>query len=92
MTKLEENRVVINEVDRELTKLFEKRFAAVEGIVQYKMENGLPVLDRSREEELIRSREAELPEHLRPYFRSWYEALMASSRQYQTDIIEQNKK
>ena len=91
MTELEKNRAVINEVDKELAKLFEKRFAAVEGIVHYKMEHDLPVLDRTRENELIRTREAELPEHLRPYFSSWYEALMASSRQFQTDIMEQNK-
>ncbi len=88
MNKLEENRAVINEVDRELSRLFIRRFQAVKGIVEYKMEQGMPVLDRSREAQLIAQREAELPEELQPYFRSWYESLLASSRQFQTDMIE----
>ena len=87
MNKLEENRAVISEVDHELTQLFQKRFAAVRELADYKLEQQLPVLDRSREEALIASRLKELPEELQPYFRTWYEGLMAVSRQFQTDLI-----
>ena len=87
MNELEKNRQIINEADQELTRLFIRRFQAVRGIVRYKMENGLPVLDSSREASLIAARRQELPEELQPYFETWYKDLMAVSRQYQTDII-----
>ncbi|MBQ9328734.1 MAG: chorismate mutase [Solobacterium sp.] len=89
MNQLEENRLIINEVDQQLTELFVKRFNAVKGILSYKIEHGLPVLDRSREAELLNSREQEVPEELRPYFRAFYEALIASSRQFQTDHLNE---
>lgn len=48
MNQLEENRAVIGDVDQEMAQLFVRRFEAVRKIAQYKMERGLPVLDRSR--------------------------------------------
>ena len=91
MNKLEENRAVINEVDQELTKLFERRFQAVKEIAQYKMEHHLRVLDRSREALLIQQREAELPDSLKSYFRTWYEGLLAVSRQFQSDLTDRQE-
>ncbi len=90
MNKLEENRAVINDVDREMALLFVRRFAAVQEIAQYKLEQGLPVLDRSREEALIAEKEKLVPEELRPYFRMWYEGMLGASRQFQTDLIAEH--
>ena len=53
MNALEKNRLIINEADDELVKLFEKRMHAVKEILAYKKENGLPVLDASREADNI---------------------------------------
>ena len=91
MNKLEENRAVIGEVDAEMAQLFVRRFEAVREIAQYKLEQGMPVLDRSREEALIAEKEKLLPEELRPYFRMWYEGMLGASRQFQTDLIEAHK-
>ena len=87
MNQLEENRAVIGEVDKEMAKQFVRRFEAVRKIADYKMEQGLPVLDRSREEALIAEKEQLVPEELRPYFRMWYAGMMGASRAYQSDLI-----
>ena len=88
MNQLEESRKVINEVDEQLVKLFEQRFAAVRNVLEYKKENHLPVLDAKREAFLIEKREGEIREELRPYFREFYEALLAASRHYQSDHMD----
>ena len=49
MSKLEEARLTINEVDEAMAQLFEKRMQAVEEVVKYKKEHHLPVLDEKRE-------------------------------------------
>ena len=85
MNSLEESRKVINETDEQLVKLFEQRFAAVKQVLEYKKEHHLPVLDAAREAYLIEKRESEVSEELRPYFRTFYQALLASSRNYQSD-------
>ena len=88
MNTLEESRMIINETDEQLVKLFERRFAAVRQVLEYKKENHLPVLDAAREAYLIAKRESEVSEELRPYFREFYEALLASSRRYQSDHMD----
>ena len=50
MSKLEDARKIINEVDRAMAELFVKRMEAVETVAAYKKERGLPVLDAAREE------------------------------------------
>jgi len=92
MTKLEESRAVIDTVDKELVKLFEQRFQAVKGVMEYKLENGLPVLDSSREQQIIAKHTNELSDpSLAPYFKAWYQNMLAVSRQYQTDLMEEKK-
>ena len=50
MTLLDEKRLEINDIDTQLVQLFEQRMHAVESIIQYKLENQLPILDTGREE------------------------------------------
>ena len=47
---LEESREIINEIDDQMISLFVKRMAAVSMVAEYKYENGLPVLDNTRED------------------------------------------
>ena len=54
MDKLEQARKKINEIDEQMTKLFAERMQAVEMVAEYKKEHGLPVLDKAREDELLR--------------------------------------
>lgn len=50
---LEKNRLLINEIDKEIIQLLEKRYDAAKNIANYKLENNLPVFDKSREELLF---------------------------------------
>ncbi|KOF57570.1 MULTISPECIES: shikimate dehydrogenase [Clostridium] len=53
MNELDNIRNEIDEVDRKLTKLFEKRMELVKKVADYKKKNNLPVLNSKREKEVI---------------------------------------
>lgn len=50
MTKLDEYRKEIDRIDKEIVELFEKRMETVLNVAEYKKENGIEVLQSSREE------------------------------------------
>ena len=49
MKDLNELRNEIDLIDEEIIKLFEKRLDIVQGVINYKIENNIPILDSSRE-------------------------------------------
>ena len=51
--ELNELRNQIDQIDKEMAVLFEKRMKIVKQIGEYKKENNLPILDKKREEEVI---------------------------------------
>ena len=53
MSKLDEARLKINEIDKKMAELFESRMEASKSIAEYKKENGLSIEDNKREVELI---------------------------------------
>ena len=53
MDKLLDARKKINSVDSKMAKLFEERMEAVREVAAYKAEHALPILDASREVEII---------------------------------------
>ena len=69
MSELQTAREIINNVDREMAHLFEKRMDAVKLVVAYKKEIGLPIDDFGREEEIIK-RNSEYIEN--EEYRSYY--------------------
>lgn len=84
MDSLETARKQINGIDREMAALFEQRMRAVEDVIAYKQAMGLPVLDSSREREVL-ERNGALIEN--PVYREYYEDFlrdtMELSKQYQ---------
>ena len=89
MNELERARITINEIDRELVDLFEKRMQAVHEVLLYKKANDLPVFDESRERENIARTSALLQDSsLIPYFVEYYQHLMDVSKTYQKDLLE----
>ena len=54
MSELQIAREIINKVDREMAHLFEERMDAAKMVAAYKKENGLPIDDFGREEEIIK--------------------------------------
>ena len=93
MNKLEKARLAINEADAQIAQLFEKRMHAVEDVVAYKMENGLPVFDGAREKEVISKNLAKITdEEFKPYYEDMLIQLMRISKEYQKTIMENNGK
>ncbi len=89
MASLNEARKKINEIDKEMAELFVKRMAAVAKVAEYKSENGLPIFDAAREDELIK-RNAEMIEsdELRAYYVDFLKNNMAVSKAYQSSLIK----
>jgi len=53
MNELEQARISINEIDREMAGLFEKRMKCAEAVAEFKRKNGLSIRDEAREAALI---------------------------------------
>ena len=50
MNELEKSRVEIDEIDREMARLFERRMNVCADIAKYKKEHALPIFDPAREQ------------------------------------------
>lgn len=85
--KLEDYREKIDTVDEKLIALFAERMALSRAIAEYKKENGIPVLDASREEKKLRRVAEQSPAELREYTRRLYALLIELSRDYQRELI-----
>ena len=89
MTDLENARDGINEIDRKMAELFEKRMNLVVQVAEYKKENGLPVFDSSREKQVIeRCVRFIKDENLRSYYVQFIQDLMDISKKYQHKLLE----
>ena len=88
MDKLNEARMTINEVDREMAGLFERRMQAVKRIAEYKKEHGLPIYDAAREKAVLeRNAEFIRDYEVRSYYTRFMADTMAVSKQYQERVI-----
>ena len=85
--KLEDYREKIDTVDEKLIALFAERMALSRAIAEYKKENGIPVLDASREKKKLRRVAEQSPAELREYTRRLYKLLFELSRDYQRELI-----
>ncbi|MCR5350483.1 MAG: chorismate mutase [Acholeplasmatales bacterium] len=91
--KLEESRDIINEIDDEMISLFVKRMAAVSMVAEYKYENGLPVLDSSREDDIkFNNVEKLCNKSIEKYYLTFFEGVLKSSKDYQKDLLEKFEK
>jgi monofunctional chorismate mutase len=78
----------LDEIDRELTKLFERRMEVSRRVAEYKRENNLPVLDASREEQVLCSRVEMLSDKtLEQSVRALFMEIMRLSRLTQESML-----
>ena len=91
--KLDEARMLINEIDDEMIKLFKKRLDAVKMVAEYKLENHKEIFDKSREDEII-ERNIHLlnDDKLNKYYLTFFNGVLESSKEYQKDFIEKKEK
>ena len=84
-------RAEIDGIDRQLVALFEQRMAVTEQVGRYKLANGIPVLDRSREEQVLAGKVALLEDKsLSEDVTDLFEAIMAISRRQQQLLLDEH--
>ena len=90
MTELESARAQIEDIDRQMAELFERRMKCSEEIAAYKKKNGIPVSDPGREKALEDRNEKYIgKEAIRSYYRDFLKSVIGISRQYQNDILSE---
>ena len=93
MAGLDDYRVRIDEIDREITRLFEERMDIVLKVAEYKMNNNLPIFHRDRENQVIEKnvgylKNTDYSEELKDF----YTYLMEVSRHLQSRKIREAEK
>lgn len=90
MRELADIRKDLDQVDREIVALFEKRMGLTTQVAQYKISKGMPVLDRSREEIVLQSRASMLEDsRFCGEVRELFECIMALSRREQERLVKE---
>ena len=87
--ELNELREQINQIDDEMARLFAKRMDTVLQVAQSKKESGKPVLDRSRERQVLARVAEQVGEPYEPYSTVLWNVLFDLSRSYQNQMLSQ---
>lgn len=84
---LDQIRKDIDQIDQELVALLEKRMVCVGQIIEYKEQQGIPVLDQGREREVLEKVGSLVTdEQYRATIQSQFHDLIARSRNYQEEV------
>ena len=83
-----EYRAEIDRIDDEIVKLFTERMQVAGKIAEYKKENGLPVLDRTRERAKLKDVADKTPDEFKKYTRLLYSQMFEYSRSYQKSLMQ----
>lgn len=90
MRELAQIRQELDEIDREMVKLFERRMTLCREVARTKLAQGKPVLDASREAQVLESRAAMLADaSLAEAVQALYREMMALSRQEQEKLLRE---
>ncbi len=92
MTDLDKYRSEIDEIDKQLAKLFLKRMEVTTAVGEYKRTRGIPVLDSQREREVLSSK-AELAENTedKSNVTEFFKGIMAISRRGQRKSVKESE-
>lgn len=91
-TLLDEARIEIDDVDKQMAKLFERRMKAVEDVIKYKIENNKPIFDACREKNVIAKNVARIENDVyKPYYEEYINQMMRISKEYQRTFVEKRK-
>ena len=89
MAELDLARQIINETDKEMAKLFEKRMDAVRTVAAYKKEHGIPIEDAAREEEIIARNALYIQDdEYRSYYVKFLKETIAVSKNMQHKLLD----
>lgn len=92
MNELEQCRKEIDEIDKELINLFERRMDVAIRVANYKKENDLPIYDEERESKVIKKNIDNLKnKNYDLLARRFFLSIMELSRSLQESIIKKHK-
>ena len=82
----------IDKIDKELVELLEKRMNVAKKVAEYKIKNNLPILNSTREAEVIKKNTDRLNnKEYSKLTEKFFTYLMELSRDLQSDIINDSK-
>ena len=88
MKDIKDIRLEINDIDKQMAALFEKRMLLCQEIAAYKLANGLNIFDAKREEEVIAKNLALIQnESVKSYYVNFIRSVMNESKKYQSLIF-----
>lgn len=91
MKKLENCRVLIDNIDNLIIELYEKRMDVVKEVIKYKIENNIPITDFNRELSMLENNLKKIKnEDYKKYYKDVLEGYLKASKKMQEDI--QNNK
>lgn len=87
MTKLDEYRIKLDEIDSKIISLYEERMNLVKKVLDYKTENNLPILDKSREDLMLKKNLEKISnKELAKYYHDVLSGFLKASKDYQSDL------
>ncbi len=87
MNELETLRCEIDEIDSQLLPLFLKRMEYSKEVADYKRKNALPILDKTRENEILYKKTASVSSDKASFVRDFFSEIMAISRKAQRQLL-----
>lgn len=90
MDELQDLRAQIDALDAQIVDLFRRRMAVTEQVGRYKLERDLPVLDRTRETEVLAKKAALVEDGLKSDVTALFETVMSLSRRQQQRLMGEN--
>ncbi len=88
MNPLEQARQTIDDIDRQMASLFEKRMDAVKIVADYKQKNGKPILDPTREELVVQKNLKRIQNsEYAPFYADYLRHTITISRQFQAQRL-----
>ena len=89
MSKLDEARTKINEIDKKMAELFEERMNESKAVAEFKKENGLSIEDSKREDEIIAKNSNFIKnDEVKEYYVSFVKEVLNESKKYQARLIK----
>lgn len=93
MNKLEESRIKIDEIDTKIIELFEERMKTVIDVINYKIENNIPVLDSNRESIMLEKNLKKIKnDEYKKYYHDVLAGFLKASKDMQKDILDSTNK
>lgn len=88
MRDLQELRNEIDELDKKIVPLLVARMSVSAEVAEYKRATEMPILDKDREKALLEKIKGLAAYKYAEYIVNIYEQILASSREYQAEILE----